>query len=220
MNEIYYISEKPIKNNHAGNKARVDLDNILGTTNLIKYITFNQIAVNYKVKKLFYILQIGYLKKLFKLTKIMNRFLIIQYPFYFDFIQSAENILETVQTAHAGVFLPGELFFDTTFRERINFRQEYRQSRRHCGNVFSRSVGKEGFCFRSAGMQDYSRDSGLSAGEISRMEAGGIGTRDKPSGGSSTGILSPRQFLRIARAPPFGRTKSSRIPSRAVALTR
>lgn len=85
-NTIYYISEKPIQANHAGNKARIDIDSVLEACGFIKYVTFNQITVKNKVEKLLYILQVGYLKKLFKLIKLRDKFLIIQYPFYFDFI--------------------------------------------------------------------------------------------------------------------------------------
>lgn len=85
-NTIYYISEKPIQANHAGNKARIDIDSVLEACEFIKYATFNQIIVKYKVEKLLYILQVGYLKKLFKIIKLRDKFLIMQYPFYFDFI--------------------------------------------------------------------------------------------------------------------------------------
>lgn len=86
LKKIYYISEKNLQNNHAGSKARIDIDNILEKNNFEKYENFSQIIFTNKLIKLLYICSPVYLKKLFKLVKLKNKFLIMQYPFYFDFI--------------------------------------------------------------------------------------------------------------------------------------
>lgn len=86
LDKIYYISEKNLQNNHAGSKARIDIDNILEKNNFEKYENFSQIIFTNKLIKLLYICSPVYLKKLFKLVKLKNKFLIMQYPFYFDFI--------------------------------------------------------------------------------------------------------------------------------------
>lgn len=83
-NEVYYISEKPTQNNHAGNKARVDIDNILEHGKFIRYEIFNQFLENSKFKRILKILSYKNLNKLCNINNLNNKLLILQYPFYFD----------------------------------------------------------------------------------------------------------------------------------------
>lgn len=84
VSNIYYISEKPFQSNHAGSKARIDIDSILEQNKFNSYETFNQFIVSSKLKKCFKIISFNYLKKIWKLNCLQNKMLILQYPFYFD----------------------------------------------------------------------------------------------------------------------------------------
>lgn len=63
VSNIYYISEKPFQSNHAGSKARIDIDSILEQNKFNSYETFNQFIVSSKLKKCLKIISFNYLKK-------------------------------------------------------------------------------------------------------------------------------------------------------------
>ena len=84
--KIFFIGEKLEVDNHAGSKARIDVNNILNKLeyNLIENVENKRF--NFKIKKVFFILKPSNLKKLYKIIILRKKFLIIQYPFYFNFI--------------------------------------------------------------------------------------------------------------------------------------
>lgn len=84
--KIFFIGEKLEVDNHAGSKARTDINNIL---NKLKYNLIENIEnkrFNLKIKKIFFLLKLSNLNKLYKIITLRKKFLIIQYPFYFNFI--------------------------------------------------------------------------------------------------------------------------------------
>ena len=82
LNEsIVYIGEKVGEGNHAGNKARADIDNILNKRYGESYINIEQYAYNdlyHKIKH-----YAGMIVQYIYIYILNNRFVIIQYPFYY-----------------------------------------------------------------------------------------------------------------------------------------
>lgn len=83
-NQIYYIAEKPLAENHAGNKARLDIDRMLerkgySPLEYFEFVTFPSFA-----KKLMYRASPRYLKKIGKLCRTKGEKIILQYPFFGD----------------------------------------------------------------------------------------------------------------------------------------
>ena len=85
-NEILFIGEKPYQKNDAGNKARLDIDNILRELNYYQIENIEEKSFKSQLNKLLYILTYNNLKRMYHLLKCKNKYLIMQYPFYFDFL--------------------------------------------------------------------------------------------------------------------------------------
>lgn len=81
-----YISEKPAKGNHAGNKAREDIDEILAEVVGVKVAFYE--CRNFKgvMDKVSYILNPMNIGNIYKINALKGLRIIIQYPFYCDFI--------------------------------------------------------------------------------------------------------------------------------------
>lgn len=86
MSKLTYIGEKPIASNHAGNKARLDIDLILEQKFGKSLLNINQISYKDIFEKIKWILNLKNIKLLIKLSSIKNKKIILQYPFYFNSI--------------------------------------------------------------------------------------------------------------------------------------
>lgn len=79
----YYLSETPLSEKHAGSKARVDADAVIGEF----FTEFTHIEIkkyDTKLEKLLDKISPKYLFKLLKCLTTTNEEIILQYPFYFD----------------------------------------------------------------------------------------------------------------------------------------
>lgn len=86
MDIFSYIGEKPIDSNHAGNKARLDMDTIFGEKYGDCVLNINQATYRNILEKVQWIFNINNIKLTSKMIMIKNKKLIIQYPFYFNSI--------------------------------------------------------------------------------------------------------------------------------------
>lgn len=86
LKDYLYISEKPAKGNHAGNKARDDIDNILADI-VARKAGFYE-CKNFKglLDKIAYILNPENIKNIVQISFLKDKRIIMQYPFYCDFI--------------------------------------------------------------------------------------------------------------------------------------
>ncbi|WP_303690685.1 hypothetical protein [Megamonas hypermegale] len=85
-NKFLFIGEKPYQKNDAGNKARLDIDNILRMLNYCQLENIEEKIFKSRIDKLLYILTYRNLKKMYYLLDNKNKYIIMQYPFYFDFV--------------------------------------------------------------------------------------------------------------------------------------
>lgn len=86
VEKIFFVGEKLDIDNHAGSKARIDINIIL---NKLKYNLIENIddkRFKNKLKKLLFVLKISNLKKMYNLFMVKEKILIMQYPVYFNFI--------------------------------------------------------------------------------------------------------------------------------------
>lgn len=83
---ILFIGEKPYKKNDAGNKARLDIDFILQENQYNKIVELEEIKFENIIEKIRYLLRKNTLKTMYKLFKLKDKKVILQYPFYFNFI--------------------------------------------------------------------------------------------------------------------------------------
>ena len=84
VHKITYIGEKPAPNNHAGNKARVDVDAILREKYGDPYENLEEIVFTGLGQKVGYVLDPSNLKQIFRIQRMHSQKLIMQYPFYFN----------------------------------------------------------------------------------------------------------------------------------------
>jgi hypothetical protein len=84
VHKITYIGEKPAPNNHAGNKARVDVDAILREKYGEPYENLEEIVFTGLGQKVGYVLNPSNLKQIFRIQRMHSQKLIMQYPFYFN----------------------------------------------------------------------------------------------------------------------------------------
>lgn len=84
--QFYYLSEKPIEDNNAGSKARIDIENIIERTGLQPLEYLEAVKFDSYLQKLKYKASPSYLLKLYHLLRVQSYNLILQYPFYYDFI--------------------------------------------------------------------------------------------------------------------------------------
>ena len=119
----YYLSETPLKANHAGSKARLDADRIIGE--FCEELLHIEIK-NYSSKfaKLKDKISPNYLSKLKKLTFTKGQKILLQYPFYFDRITN--KILKKFALQNETTLLLHDVdalrnFGKTSVGEEINF---------------------------------------------------------------------------------------------------
>ena len=127
MNEkttmTYYLSETPLKANHAGSKARLDADKIIGE--FCEELTHIEIkSYPSKFAKLKDKVSPCYLSKLKKLTFTKGQKILLQYPFYFDRITN--KILKKFALQNETTLLLHDVdalrnFGKTSVGEEINF---------------------------------------------------------------------------------------------------
>jgi len=84
VQKITYIGEKPAPNNHAGNKARVDVDAILREKYGEPYENLEEIVFSNLGQKVGYLLDPSNLKQIFRIRQMRSQKVIMQYPFYFN----------------------------------------------------------------------------------------------------------------------------------------
>lgn len=84
VHKITYIGEKPAPNNHAGNKARVDVDAILREKYGDPYENLEEIVFTGLGQKVGYVLDPSNLKQIFRIQRMHSQKVIMQYPFYFN----------------------------------------------------------------------------------------------------------------------------------------
>ena len=90
VQKITYIGEKPAPNNHAGNKARVDVDTILREKYGDPYENLEEIVFSNLGQKVGYLLNLSNLKQIFRIRQMHSQKVIIQFPFYFNrFLRNA-----------------------------------------------------------------------------------------------------------------------------------
>ena len=87
--KIIFIGEKPIKCNHAGNKARVDVDTILRNVYGFPYEILEKPFFSGWMQKIKYLLTPSNLKKIYRIWRLQGRRVIIQYPFYYYILTKA-----------------------------------------------------------------------------------------------------------------------------------
>lgn len=80
--EINYISEAVEAANHAGNKARVDVDTILHLKKYTPFVNLEQRAFKNVTEKIGWVVNPANWLKILKLNCIKNKLVILQYPFY------------------------------------------------------------------------------------------------------------------------------------------
>ena len=86
VQKITYIGEKPAPNNHAGNKARVDVDDIFRKKYGEPYENLEEIVFTGFGQKIGYVLDPSHLKQIFRIRQMRSQKVIMQYPFYFNSI--------------------------------------------------------------------------------------------------------------------------------------
>ncbi len=84
VQKITYIGEKPAPNNHAGNKARVDVDDIFRKKYGEPYENLEEIVFTGFGQKFGYVLDPPHLKQIFRIRQMRSQKLFMQYPFYFN----------------------------------------------------------------------------------------------------------------------------------------
>ena len=82
--KITYIGEKPAPNNHAGNKARVDVDTILREKYGEPYENLEEIVFTGFDQKIRYLLNPSNWGQIRKIRQLRSQKVIMQYPFYFN----------------------------------------------------------------------------------------------------------------------------------------
>ncbi|MBR3721441.1 MAG: hypothetical protein IKN12_01625, partial [Selenomonadaceae bacterium] len=119
----YYLSETPLKANHAGSKARLDADRIIGEfCGELLHIEIKNYSS--KFAKLKDKISLNYLSKLKKLTFTKGQKILLQYPFYFDRITN--KILKKFALQNETTLLLHDVdalrnFGKTSVGEEINF---------------------------------------------------------------------------------------------------
>lgn len=81
---ITYIGEKPAANNHAGNKARMDVNTILRDTYGMPVEVEEEIVFSSFIQKVKFVLNISNLKTIWRISQLQSKIIILQYPFYFN----------------------------------------------------------------------------------------------------------------------------------------
>lgn len=84
VKNLTYIGEKPASNNHAGNKARVDVDAILREKYGDPYENLQEIVFTSFGQKVMYLLNPSNLKQIWRIQQMHSQKVIMQYPFYFN----------------------------------------------------------------------------------------------------------------------------------------
>lgn len=83
---LYFIGEKPLKANHAGNKARLDIDCIFRNRSYIEICNLEQIEFKSIFQKVRYMCNWEHVKNIITIYFLHNKNVVLQYPFYFNVI--------------------------------------------------------------------------------------------------------------------------------------
>ena len=94
LKHLIFVGERPIKNNHAGNKARLDIDSILSIRYGKPIVNFDQIEFKTFWQKISYIFDVDTLKCILKCLNVKNKYVILQIPSYFNIF--VKNVLENL----------------------------------------------------------------------------------------------------------------------------
>ncbi|WP_303841082.1 hypothetical protein [Selenomonas ruminantium] len=87
LNDYKYVAEIPAAGNHAGNKARDDVDRILSEVIGESIETYEEaIGFDCFIDKIKYILSMDNIRCMWRIFSCKNQNLIMQYPFYCNFI--------------------------------------------------------------------------------------------------------------------------------------
>ena len=89
LKEITFVGEKPAANNHAGNKARVDIDTVLREKYGEPYENLEEIVFTSFGQKIMYLLNPVNLKQIWSIWQLHSQKVIMQYPFYFNSVLKA-----------------------------------------------------------------------------------------------------------------------------------
>ena len=81
---ITYIGERPAVNNHAGNKARMDVNAVLQEMFGIPIAIEEEIVFSSFVQKVKFVLNISNLKEIWHILQMQSKNVVLQYPFYFN----------------------------------------------------------------------------------------------------------------------------------------
>ena len=85
MNKIItYIGERPAANNHAGNKARMDINTVLQETYGTPIEVQEEIVFSNFIQKVKFVLTISNLKAIWHISQMQSKNIILQYPFFFN----------------------------------------------------------------------------------------------------------------------------------------
>lgn len=123
VHKITYIGEKPAPNNHAGNKARVDVDAILREKYGEPYENLEEIVFSGLGQKIGYVLDPSNWKQILRIQRMHSQQVIMQYPFYFNPI--LKKALRNSLSKNEIVFLIHDVnalrsFQDTDIKNEIN----------------------------------------------------------------------------------------------------
>lgn len=86
MKKITYLGENPAKENHAGNKARLDIDNILFSRYGKPFLGLNTTKFNSIFDKILYLASPSTWNLCYRLLRKYDSNILIQYPFYYNMI--------------------------------------------------------------------------------------------------------------------------------------
>lgn len=97
MCKFHYIGEKPIDSNHAGNKARVDVDRVFDSRNYTAFINLQAIEFKYFSQKIAYVLNLKGWKDILLLKTCKGKNIFLQYPAYYNSLlnQAVYSLLES-----------------------------------------------------------------------------------------------------------------------------
>ena len=82
--KITFMGVKPPAHNHAGNKARADVDKLLRQAYGEPYENLEEIEFTGFGQKVRYLLDFSHLKQIWRISQMRSENVIMQYPFYFN----------------------------------------------------------------------------------------------------------------------------------------
>lgn len=85
-NKIIYLGERPIAENHAGSKARLDVDSILFKRYAAPFMNMSLDMFKSSLSKAKYLSSFDSIKYMYKLLGLKNKNIVIQYPYLYNSI--------------------------------------------------------------------------------------------------------------------------------------